>query len=244
MPGCFVRHGIPSFFSVMETLIKFLIFSHVAAGCISLVAAPVSMAVAKGGNAHRVSGKIFYWSMVYIFVSAIILGTYHWKPFLLMVSVLSFYLVYTGNRTLSQKQLHLGKGVTVYDWMVAASCGVFMLAFLVWSVTLMLQGVNVLLLVFFSVGGLYSITTEVRRYRAKSITKHGWLFNHIGRMVGGFIAAVTAFSTNVLTFMPGMVQWLWPTLIGTPLIIYWIRTYRKKLDNGARITDLVQLTKH
>lgn len=227
----------------MEILIKFLIFSHVAAGAISLISAPVSMAVVKGSKAHPVSGKIFFWSMVYIFVSAVILGTYHWKPFLLMVSVLSFYLVYSGYRTLYQKQIHLGKGVQWYDWAIAGVCALFMLSFLIWSVDLMVNGTNAILIIFFSVGGLYSILTEVKRYIKKPEGKHGWLFNHIGRMVGGFIAAVTAFSTNVLTFLPGLSQWLWPTLIGTPLIIYWIRTYRKKLDNGARITDLVQLNK-
>lgn len=227
----------------MELLIKFLIFSHVAAGVISLISAPVSMAVAKGGTVHRISGKIFFWSMAYIVVSALILGTYHWKPFLLMVSVLSFYLVYSGYRTLYQKQINLGKGVMWYDWAVAAACGAFMLGFLIWSIDLMINGSNAILIIFFSVGGLFSIYTEVKRYIRKPDLKHSWLFNHIGRMVGGFIAAVTAFSTNVLSFLPGLAQWLWPTLIGTPLIIYWIRTYRKKLDNGARITDLVELNK-
>lgn len=226
----------------METFIKLLIFSHVAAGIISLISAPVAMAVTKGGNVHRRAGRIFFWSMVYIFVSAVILGTYHWKPFLLMVSVLNFYLVYSGYRTLYQKQIHLGKGVEWYDWAVAIASGTFMLSFLIWSVDLMMRGVNAFLFVFFCVGGLFSIGTEMKRYRSKTEgVKHGWLPNHIGRMVGGFIAAVTAFSTNVLTFLPGLAQWLWPTLIGTPLIIYWIRTYRKKLDNGARITDLVEL---
>jgi hypothetical protein len=225
----------------MEAFVKFLIFSHVTAGAVSLITAPVAMAVAKGGKTHRLSGKIFFWSMVYIFVSAVILGIYHWKPFLLMVAVLSFYLVYSGYRTLHQKQIHSGKGVKWYDWFIAATSGAFMLSFLIWSVDLMINGTNAILIVFFSVGGLFSIITEVRRYIKKPDVKHSWLFNHIGRMVGGFIAAVTAFSTNVLTFLPGLAQWLWPTLIGTPLIIYWIRTYRKKLDNGARITDLVEL---
>ena len=228
----------------MEKLVLFLKYSHIAAGVISLITAPVAMLVTKGGAAHRTSGKIFLWCMVYIFVSAIILGTYHWKPFLLMVSVLSFYLVYSGTRTLKQKQIRLAGSVMWYDWVVAIVCGLFMIAFLIWSVDLMVNGTNVILILFFSVGGLFSIVTEMKRYRVRTETKHGWLFNHIGRMTGGFIAAVTAFSTNVLTFLPGVVQWLWPTLIGNVLIIFWIRTYRKKLDNGARITDLVQLNRH
>ena len=227
----------------METLIAFFKYSHIAAGGISLISGPAAMIAAKGGRSHRLWGKIFLWSMVYIFVSAIILGSYHWKPFLLMVSVLSFYLVYSGTRTLHQKQVHLGKGVMWYDWAVGFVSGLFMLAFLAWSINLMVNGTNVILILFFSIGGLFSIVTELKRYRSRTETRHGWLYNHIGRMVGGFIAAVTAFSTNVLTFLPGIAQWLWPTLIGTPLIIYWVGTYRKKLDNGARITDLVQLNK-
>src|SRR5690606_19671681 len=121
----------------MEAFVKFLIYSHVAAGAISLITAPVAMAVAKGGRVHRIAGKISFWSMVYLFVSALILGTYHWKPFLLMVSVLSFYLVYSGYRTLYQKQLHLGKGVKWFGWVVASVCGVFMAGSLAGSVYLM-----------------------------------------------------------------------------------------------------------
>lgn len=227
----------------MDTLLKLIIFSHVAAGMVSLVTAPVAMAVSKGGKVHRFAGKIFFWSMVWIFISALVLGIVHWKPFLLMVSILSFYLVYSGYRTLDQKQLSHGKGIKWYDWAIALGCAVIMLSFLVWSVRLMFAGNSVFLFVFFSLGGLFSIYAEVKAFVKKPDNKHRWLFNHIGRMVGSFIAALTAFSTNVLTFMPGLWQWLWPTIIGTPLIIYWIRTYRKKLDNGIRITDLVRLNK-
>lgn len=225
----------------MDNLIKLIIFSHVAAGMVSLVAAPVAMAVSKGGVAHRFAGKIFFWSMVWIFLTAIVLGIVHWKPFLLMVSVLSFYLVYSGYRTLYQKQVVIGKNVLWYDWAIAGACGMFMLSFLSWGVYQVWHGSISVLLIFFSMGGFYSIWAEVKRYRTQSAIKHGWLFNHIGRMVGGFIAALTAFSTNVLTFMPALWQWLWPTLIGTPLIICWIRTYRKRLDEGIPLSKLVHL---
>lgn len=60
-------------------------------------------------------------------------------------------------------------------------------------------------------------------------------------MLGGFIASVTAFSTQVMHFMPGVIQWIWPSLVGVPLIIYWIRTYRKKLEKEKRITELVEI---
>ncbi|HET9054093.1 MAG TPA: hypothetical protein VFM90_07970, partial [Cyclobacteriaceae bacterium] len=82
----------------MKVFIPFLIYSHVAAGAISLITAPVAMVVAKGGRAHRLAGRIFFWNMIYIFVTTVILATLHGRTFLLMVSVLSFYLVYSGYR--------------------------------------------------------------------------------------------------------------------------------------------------
>ena len=83
-----------------------------------------------GGNAcyveaHRTLQKISasLSSLVHgvYFVSAIILGTYHLKPFLLMVSVLAFLPVYSGtshtgnkaNRTLPPAQRDV-----VRDWLL------------------------------------------------------------------------------------------------------------------------------
>jgi len=180
--------------------------------------------------------------MTYIFVTAVVLGLAHDKLFLVMVSVLSFYLVFTGYRTLYHKQL--AKSIIWYDWAMTIAAGLFMLSFGIWGVYLLTQGASgggIYLLFGFSAGGFLAVSGELKAYITKPTDKHRWLFNHIGRMVGGFIASVTAFSTNVLTFIPGIWPWVWPTLIGTPLIIYWIRTYKKKLEEGERIADLIQL---
>src|SRR6186713_3113412 len=106
---------------------KFLTYSHILAGIISLVVAPIAMAVVKGGSIHRLFGKIFFWCMVYIFVTAVILGIAHDKLFLVMVSVLSFYLAFTGYRTLYHKQS--SKGIQWYDWAMSVAAGMFMLGF-------------------------------------------------------------------------------------------------------------------
>ena len=223
-------------------IMKFLTYSHILAGIISLIVAPIAMTVVKGGPVHRLFGKIFFWCMVYIFVTAIILGLAHDKLFLVMVSVLSFYLAFTGYRTLAHKQI--SKNVRWYDWAVTIGAGLFMLGFGAWGAYLLTQGVSgtgVYLLFGFSAGGLLAVRGEVQAYVTKRTDKDRWLFNHIGRMVGSFIASVTAFSVNVLVFLPGIWPWIWPTLIGTPFIVYWIRTYKKRIAEGARVTDLVQL---
>jgi len=225
---------------------KFLTYTHIFAGALSLIVAPIAMAVLKGGKAHRLFGKLFFWSMTWIFVSAVILSIYKWKPFLLMVSVLSYYLAVSGYRTLYQKQLSSGKGVMWYDWVAAIATGLFMLGFAGWGIYMLSTGNSssgVFLLLAFSVGGLLSVRGEITAFLKPPADKNRWLYNHIGRMVGGFIASVTAFSVNVLLFVPGIWQWVWPTLLGTPFIIYSVRTYKRKIAEGAHITDLVSLNK-
>ncbi|MBL0258759.1 MAG: hypothetical protein IPQ03_15045 [Bacteroidetes bacterium] len=56
-------------------------------------------------------------------------------------------------------------------------------------------------------------------------------------MIGAYIAAVSAFSAVNLNFvwLPTTIQWLWPTLIGVPLMMMWIRSYRKKFSKGRTI---------
>jgi hypothetical protein len=224
---------------------KILTYSHILAGVLSLVVAPIAMAVSKGGSIHRVAGKIFFWAMTWIFLTAIVLSVYYkWIPFLLMVSVVSYYLTVSGYRTLYQKQLPSGKGVLWYDWLVVIATGLFLLGFAAWGIYLWTNsqaGGGVFLILGFSLGGLLSVRGEIKAFITPPTDKNRWLYNHIGRMVGAFIASVTAFSTNVLTFIPGIWPWIWPTLVGTPLIIYWVRTYKKSLSEGKRITDLVEV---
>ncbi|HEY5823329.1 MAG TPA: hypothetical protein VIT44_03130 [Cyclobacteriaceae bacterium] len=224
---------------------KILTYSHILAGILSLVVAPIAMAVSKGGRVHRLSGKIFFWAMTWIFITAVILSAYYkWIPFLLMVSVLSYYLTVSGYRTLYQKQLSSGKGVLWYDWLAVIATGLFMLGFAVWGINLWMNNQasgSVFLILGFSIGGLLSVRGELKAFIKPPLDKNRWLFKHIGRMIGAFIASVTAFSVNVLTFIPGIWPWIWPTLIGTPLIVYWVRMYKKKLTEGVRISELVEL---
>jgi uncharacterized membrane protein len=225
-------------------IIPFLTYSHILAGAVSLVMAPIAMTVLKGGRVHRLTGKIFFWAMTWIFISAVILAVYKWKPFLLMVSVISYYLTVSGYRTLYQKQLSSGKGVMWYDWLALTSTALFMLSFTGWGIYLWMNrpmDSGIFLLFAFTAGGWLSVRGELKSFLKPPADKNHWLYNHIGRMAGAFIASVTAFSTNVLTFIPGIWPWIWPTLIGIPLIIYGIRTYKKKLAEGARITELVEL---
>ncbi|MBX2945670.1 MAG: hypothetical protein KF725_07530 [Cyclobacteriaceae bacterium] len=215
-------------------MIKLLTYTHILAGIISLIVAPLAMLVRKGSKAHRLWGKIFFWCMTWICFSAIILSTVKWIPFLLLIAVFSYYSVYVGYRALYRKQIHQGKGVTWFDWMAGSLAGLFNLSFFVWGMHHVVTGQAAfgLLSAGFGSGGLIMVYNEAKSYIKPPDDKFSWFYRHIGSMLGGFIASVTAFSAQVMHFMPGVIQWLWPSLVGVPLIIYWVRTYRKKLATG------------
>ena len=52
----------------------------------------------------------------------------------------------------------------------------------------------------------------------------------MGGMIGSYIAAVSAFSVVNFHFLPPAVRWLWPSAIGVPAILLWIRYYRQKFN--------------
>lgn len=224
-------------------MIKLLTYTHILAGIISLIVAPLAMIVRKGGTAHRFWGKVFFWCMTWVSISAVVLSTVKWIPFLLLIAVFSYYSVLIGYRALYRKQLHQGKGVTWYDWLAGVIAALFNVGFFVWGVYLVVKGQYAIgiLAAGFGFGGMLMVWSELKRYIKPPQDKFDWFYNHMGNMVGGFIASVTAFSTQVMTFLPGVMQWIWPSLVGVPLIIFWIRLYQNKIKQGNRLTELVEI---
>jgi hypothetical protein len=90
------------------------------------------------------------------------------------------------------------------------------------------QATAIILLVFGGVCLAMSLA-DIRRFTTKKTPKPmAWFFGHLGRMMGSYIATFTAFSATNLSFLPTLVTWLLPSLIGTIGIILFSRHYRKK----------------
>jgi hypothetical protein len=102
--------------------------------------------------------------------------------------------------------------------------------FLALGINAMVQG-NTFGIVYIVFGfiSLLFVRTDLSNYRGKASTRNYWLLAHLQRMTGGYIAALTAFlvvnSSSLPSFIPGVVYWLLPTAILTPLIIRWSRKY-------------------
>ena len=88
------------------------------------------------------------------------------------------------------------------------------------------QKINIVLSVFGTLGIIFSIN-DLRGFRKPEQLRKKWLQAHLGKMIGGYISAVTAFVV-VNQFFPALIGWLGPTVIGTFFIIYWTRKVSPK----------------
>lgn len=221
----------------MKLLLNTFLIIHIAAGVIALGVAPVAMIVEKGGEAHKKWGRVFFWAMTTIFITAIILSIYHWNLFLLMIAVFSYYSVVSAYRWLYLKKMHLGQRPKNIDWIALIITIVFNISFVAWGIYWVLNdgyGFFAYLAIGFGMGGLLVAKGNLVKF-LKNPPKNTWIYEHIGGMLGGYIATMTAFSSQVMNFLPGWMQWIWPTLIGVPMIVYWTRSYRSQLEKSKSI---------
>ena len=86
---------------------------------VGFVCAPVALATAKGGKVHRRFGKIYFWAMAGVAVTALILSVALPVYFLTMVAVFSFYSAFAAYRVLYLKGMYKAARPKAVDWMAA-----------------------------------------------------------------------------------------------------------------------------
>ncbi|MBO2012064.1 hypothetical protein [Hymenobacter negativus] len=213
----------------METFFTLNRYLHIAAGITGFFVAPVALVVRKGGPAHRRWGLVFFWAMVVAGATAIAGSQHIHSTFLLLTAIFSLYMAGFGYRSLFLKQLAWDARVAAFDWAVA---GVGLLAFL-GTVAYAVLSKNIAVGVFGALGAGTAFR-QLRGYaNAGHWTKNQWLLNHISGFLASYIAAVSAFSvTSLHHFLPGHYEipfpfnFLWPTVLGVPLIMWWHRRVR------------------
>jgi uncharacterized membrane protein len=204
-----------------DLIIKALLYTHIAAGGLSLVMGAVALSVVKGGKTHRTVGKIFFVAMLFVSFSAFVISIVKSLDFLLAISIFSFYMNYTGYRVLKNRVVKF----KWFEWLP--------LVFSVATVAYMFYSMNVVLLVFgalLSMFILQDIRLQFQDEEAIKKARQLRVLTHIGRMGGTYIATVTAFLVvNIKFVKPWWIVWLLPTVIGTLLITYFTREWTKKL---------------
>lgn len=206
----------------LEKIIGILIILHALAGGAALVAGAVALASKKGSKRHKKTGKGFYYLMLssasLAFVVAVMPN--HESPFLFSIGVFSIYFLISGYRSLRYKQdefeLKFDKAVAI----IIILTGLIMIAYPI----ILYSKLNIILAVFGAVGIIFGSRDLVLFKNVEKLQK-SWLKLHLGKMIGGYIAAVTAFFV-VNEILPGMYNWFVPGIIGGGYIAFWMRKLR------------------
>lgn len=203
-----------------------LLTLHITAGFTALLSALMAIFSRLLDVAHQwhvYSGRIYFWAMLVVFVTAIPMSLLHPNLFLFLISIFSFYLALTGWRFATNR-----RGTPqLIDWTKAAVMSVTALVMILYGISmLMSSNTNGMTILVFGLFGAYSGYRDVNRLRAGGLRGQARIAEHLSSMMGATIATLTAFIVTNFTFQPAFVLWLGPAVLITPLIFWWNRQLR------------------
>lgn len=191
--------------------------THITAGFIALIAGSFILVTKKGTNLHVKTGLLFYPSMLVIGFSALLLSGLKLDVFLFCIGIFSLFQTYFGKRSISNRTL-VPNFLDVFVTLIALGNGIVMV----------ISG-NMVLIVFGAIQLQLCFTEFYIFYRIKKkiqLPKNAWLRQHIGMMMGSYIATFTAFLVvNVDNFEPNWLIWLAPTFVFVPLMFFWSKKF-------------------
>ena len=110
-------------------MLQILLSIHILAGIFALLSSALAVFSEKGKRIHVLSGRIYFWSMLVIFLTAIPMSIITSNIFLFLIAIFSFYQSFAGMRFARNR-----KGIaTILDLaavclMVLAGVGMLILA--------------------------------------------------------------------------------------------------------------------
>ena len=213
----------------MNMLTTVLLILHIFSGFIALLTGGIASFTRKGGKGHRRWGKWYFGAMTGVFITAIIISILKSLAFLFMVGFFSYYFVVRGYRMLYLKRLGKTQKATTLDWFITGIAFLFGMSLIGWSVYQQLNNISFwpVPLAFGSISIGFAFA-DAKFYIKGPAYKLHWLAGHIVSMSAGYIATWTAFIVTNVKFLPPVVVWLAPSVIGTVFIFYTIRKYIKK----------------
>jgi len=221
---------------------------HILAGSLTLISGLIAMISKKGQAKHRLSGKIFFWSMAVTTLLGLNAGIF--KPELnifIPIAIISFYQAATGYRILFIKTLNKGQKPQIIDWVLTIGMLLTSSVFVILGIINFNTDIFFSIVLFaFSTIGLYCCGVDLYNYIKKPTNKFYWLFIHIFRMSHGFIAALTAFLVNnskLFPFLPQVLLLIIPIAVGQPIISFTIWNYKRKVNKTKLLMERVLLDK-
>lgn len=210
-----------------EIFLRYMLWLHIAGGTSALLTGLGAMLTQKGSKPHRTFGKVYFWSMTAVFISAVVLAIGHQKTFLFMVAFFSYYFTVRGYRVLYLKGLGTTQKADWVDWLIGVVSGTFIVLLFGWGLISFVGGesMGIVAMVFGTIG-MATFIQDVRTFRGVPEKKHWW-YGHIASMGGSYISATTAFVVvNISLPTAGWVLWVLPSVIGGALIGRTIGKYK------------------
>ncbi len=207
---------------------------HIIGGTFGLLAGTYISIAKKGDKWHKLVGKIFAISMLGAGFCSFVLATLHRNDFLFVVGVFTIYMVSTGWRYLYLKDIANGQKPLPIDWIIMGFMALGALVFAYMGIQLALEKAPfALVFLFFTQRSVSFIIKDFKIYRGQIDTKNYWLTNHFQRMMGAYIASLTAFLVVNAPVQTSIIPWLLPAAILTPLVIKWSKKYKVPLNKVA-----------
>lgn len=197
---------------------------HIAGGLLGLAIAPVAMWAFKYGRVHRVAGYAYVGAMLMAVSTSLVLAYVIHSTFLFLVGVFSGYLSISGLSTVRRR----GAKGSKLDWALLVTFAVTAGA-MVWVGATNHGGAGTILIVF----GAIAMVIAVRdaRLLPHKVPANHWVPKHLSAMCASYLASLTAFSATTFNFIgSGVVRFLWPTVVGVPLILWAVINWKRKLS--------------
>lgn len=198
---------------------KIILIIHIISGFTGLLLGTVLLIRKKGDVIHKKLGKVFTLAMISTGLCAFYLSYVNPNIFLFIVGVFTIYLSISGYRMIHLKKAHLGQKPQIGDAFLTILMLISSMIFFYIGIKYVLakQLFGIVYFLFGSIS-LRLCAVEYKAYTGKITDKLYGLKNHIGRMTGAYIAAFTAFLVINNTFLPAVLAWSLPGIIGGVII--------------------------
>lgn len=218
--------GVNSF---SEELYIPILLIHIISGGLALLIGSIILFRKKGDALHKSFGMVFVYSMISSCFAALVLSLLKSNVFLFLIGFLTLYMIATGVRyqTVIRRRVK-ARRVKWTDWTMTVLLGIFSIFLTYLSIVSFLNSKYFgMVFVMFAAIGYLMIYQDFINLRGKAKVQNFGLLMHIQRMTGSYIASLTAFLVVNITFLPGFIIWILPTMSILPFIIRWTRKYKK-----------------
>jgi uncharacterized membrane protein len=216
----------------LTVLHKINIAMHIIAGSSALIVGLMALIAKKGMKLHRLTGRLFLGLMSVVILTGLIgVFVYGRNTFLLVITILSGYLAFSGYRDVKAKS-NIPRFADILVCFVSFITVLYFLYYfksigMIWSPVIMYSTVGYLLMMIVYDMGRYLIP-------ANSYANL-WLYEHILKMVSAFGGLLSAFSGTVFPQYHPYSQF-GPSILGTLIAICFMLNVpkrRKYLDGNV-----------